>query len=132
MGGEQMTWFWKIVQFPFFALAWAYERLTKRKGCVMDGTTTETGAALIAAERERQQEKWAASHDDTHDAGELRQAAITYLTAGLGSGWGSPPSPWPFEDSAWKPRSDIQNLTKAGALIAAEIDRLQRERDARV
>jgi len=34
---------------------------------------------------------------------------------------------WPWEREAWKPSEDpIRNLVKAGALIAAEIDRLQR------
>ena len=40
------------------------------------------------------------------------------------------PNPqWPFEDAAWKPSHDpVKNLVKAGALIAAEIDRLQRQK----
>jgi hypothetical protein len=34
---------------------------------------------------------------------------------------------WPWDPSWWKPSPDpIRNLVKAGALIAAEIDRLQR------
>jgi hypothetical protein len=34
---------------------------------------------------------------------------------------------WPWSKKWWKPSSDpIRNLVKAGALIAAEIDRLQR------
>lgn len=38
---------------------------------------------------------------------------------------------WPWEDAAWKPVDDpIRNLVKAGALIAAEIDRLLRAQDA--
>jgi hypothetical protein len=33
---------------------------------------------------------------------------------------------WPWNDDDWKPSPDpIRNLVKAGALIAAEIDRLQ-------
>lgn len=38
-------------------------------------------------------------------------------------------SDWPWHSSWWKPSDDpIRNLVKAGALIAAEIDRLQRQR----
>lgn len=38
-----------------------------------------------------------------------------------------PPDDWPWEPEAWKPEPEaIDNLMKAGALIAAEIDRLQR------
>lgn len=34
---------------------------------------------------------------------------------------------WPWRDEDWKPSNDrVANLVKAGALIAAEIDRLQR------
>jgi hypothetical protein len=34
---------------------------------------------------------------------------------------------WPWDQDWWKPSPDpIRNLVKAGALIAAEIDRLQR------
>ena len=37
-----------------------------------------------------------------------------------------PPTLWPWALSQWKPTPDdrIRELTKAGALIAAEIDRL--------
>jgi hypothetical protein len=34
---------------------------------------------------------------------------------------------WPWEWSFWKPRDPVRNLVIAGALIAAEIDRLQRK-----
>jgi hypothetical protein len=34
---------------------------------------------------------------------------------------------WPWDEKWWKPSTNpIRNLVKAGALIAAEIDRLQR------
>jgi hypothetical protein len=34
---------------------------------------------------------------------------------------------WPWDNKYWKPSEDkVRNLVKAGALIAAEIDRLQR------
>lgn len=42
-------------------------------------------------------------------------------------GWDEAPNDWPWDRSWWKPSPDpIRNLVKAGALIAAEIDRLQR------
>ena len=45
----------------------------------------------------------------------------------------APPERWPWDESWWKPSNDsIRNLVKAGALIAAEIDRLHRkQRDDR-
>lgn len=91
---------------------------------------------LIAAERERQvsQEGWTPAHDDEHTFGEIARAAACYAMppelrqtyrAGFNPRYIA--SDWPWEASAWKPTSDrIRELVKAGALIAAEIDRLQR------
>jgi hypothetical protein len=89
------------------------------------------GAQLIAAERERQvtEEGWTPEHDDTHQLGELVDAAVCYARCPLGAGWRGPnysPEFWPWDPSWWKPASDLDNLVKAGALIAAEIDRLRR------
>jgi hypothetical protein len=87
------------------------------------------GAALIAVERQRQinREGYDYGHDDAHSEGELLAAAACYLTPPVGSGWGpTPPLSWPWEPEAWKPKDRISDLVRAGALIAAEIDRLQR------
>jgi hypothetical protein len=87
-----------------------------------------TGAELIAAERRRQvdAEGWTPGHDDEHSQGELRRAAACYLST-RADGMHSLGRFWPWEQSWWKPSPDpIRNLAKAGALIAAEIDRLQR------
>ncbi len=85
------------------------------------------GVELIAAERRRQieQEDWTPEHDDEHSMGELRQAARAY--AGDPGHASNPPAGWPWDEEWWKPSEDaVRNLVKAGALIAAEIDRLQR------
>lgn len=98
-----------------------------------------TGTELIAAERQRQieVEGWTQEHDDEHEAGQLAAAARCYTkTAQLqvcrlaSRKPGRPEFTWPWDDDAWKPSDDpIRNLVKAGALIAAEIDRLQRAKD---
>jgi hypothetical protein len=95
----------------------------------------EGGVGLIAAERQRQVsgEGWTAAHDDGHDSGQMAQAAAVYAQVASNQIAGGPvalePSMWPWESKWYKPYSDpIRNLAKAGALIAAEIDRLQRER----
>lgn len=92
---------------------------------------TTTGARLIAAERQRQisQEGWTPEHDDEHQRHELIVAAMAYANGSLFESAGSvPPDYWPWDEVSWKPSDDpIRNLTKAGALIAAEIDRLQRK-----
>lgn len=104
-----------------------------------------TGIEMIADERARQmaEEGWTAEHDDEHDDFALSQAAVAYAQHALQVGtppdapyWmGDDDGPTPAADlfpwslDWWKPSPDpIRNLVKAGALIAAEIDRLQRAR----
>lgn len=97
------------------------------------GVGVVTGAEMIVAERQRQIERegWTAEHDDEHNDGELLDAAHCYLET-VRLFHLTPFNPrsfdWPWELAAWKPSSDdpIRNLVKAAALIAAEIDRLQR------
>ncbi len=103
-----------------------------------DASTTSAlaGAQLIAAERERQmaEEGWTPEHDDDHRHYELAKAGATYaLYAGVGP-WLQEIAPltWPWEREWFKPagnRDRIRDLVKAGALIAAEIDRLSRLSD---
>ena len=95
------------------------------------------GVERIAAERKRQTEKesWTAKHDDQWDDGELAKAAACYamteVTRKLPIGnikVSVREMLWPFGWVYWKPTPDnrIRELEKAGALIAAEIDRLLR------
>lgn len=88
------------------------------------------GIKLIAAERQRQieQEGWTPEHDDQHAPGELLAAAICYAICCLNGSSAKPPL-WPWGAAWWKPKAPVRNLTKAGALIAAEIDRLLRARE---
>ena len=96
----------------------------------------KTGIELIAAERQRQieVEKWSVGHDDEHDEGQLARAAACYALPDNIRQWKLSHytslvwNVWPF-DAEWlklTPNNRIKELTKAGALIAAEIDRLQR------
>lgn len=82
------------------------------------------GAALIAAERRRQiaAEGYTAEHDAAHP-GDLALAAMAYLDRDRGH----PPAYWPWAPGYWKPtpHDRVRQLTKAGALVAAEIDRLR-------
>ena len=67
-----------------------------------------------------------AAHDDRHAEGELVLAGAFYaLNAVYGEDYGLP-IPWPFESGAFKPRSPREDLVRAGALIMAEIERLDR------
>lgn len=91
------------------------------------------GIELIAIERERQitEEGWTSGHDQEHNRGELALASAAYASAELyrrttSEGYDNTPHIWPFDASSWKPtpKDRIRELVKAGALIAAEIDRL--------
>lgn len=88
----------------------------------------KTGIELIAEERERQKqiEGWTPEHDDAHEAEEMLQAAICYCGHAASYEMNLSDVPWPWAQEWWKPSNPIRDLTKAGALIAAEIDRLQR------
>lgn len=93
------------------------------------------GIAIIAAERRRQlkQEGWTQEHDAEHLNGELAIAAACYVLAEYARSYGrhnvdEMPVKWPWAEECWKPTPDdrIRELAKAGALIAAEIDRIRR------
>jgi hypothetical protein len=88
-----------------------------------------TGAQMISAERFRQidEEKRTAEADDALPASDLAKAGVAYAFAAIYSD-GRPgcPAPWPWDAKFWKPASAIRMLVKAGALIAAEIDRRHR------
>lgn len=88
----------------------------------MGGHETTDGAAMIAAERRRQiaTEGWTADHDRQHVSGELVQAALYYADPEAGV------LDWPWDN--WpktKGEDRVRDLVKAGALIAAEVDRLR-------
>ena len=98
------------------------------------------GIEMIKAERERQiaKEGWTPEHDAHHILGELSIAAACYAkVASALARWKpdeiawSAPGAWPWDGGWWKPSPDpVHNLVKAGALIAAEIDRLQSAKEA--
>lgn len=104
----------------------------------------KSGVEIIGAERGKQVNKhgYSLSHDLTHDSGQLTDAAIAYIRFNLydsnegdrdEADFGDPdapvvmiPSEWPFLPEEFHGIDDdrITQLAKAGAFIAAEIDRL--------
>lgn len=99
-----------------------------------------TGTDLIKRERDRQviEEGWSYEHDDEHIKGELAQAAACYAWPPMRPVFVKTAFPWDRQ-RYWKPElfgigandtekreARIRVLVKAGALIAAEIDRLLR------
>ena len=94
-----------------------------------------TGIEAIAAERRRQieAEGWTPEHDDDHAGGELAKAAGCYAWAAAQSDelrgvFRDPPPTWPpiWGSKWWKLKDRRSDLVRAGALIAAEIGRLDR------
>jgi len=93
----------------------------------------------VIAERRRQieVEGHTTAHDDRHTKGELARAAACYCAVAgndeetrqvrLRMGWW--PSTWPWDWLQWKPQSRRRDLVRAGALIIAEIERLDRAKE---
>lgn len=111
---------------------------------IEEGGTTE-GVKLIAAERRRQIEKLGFGNirDDRYCFGELAGAACSYAETACRQAAEAPvvrdvdslrpTQMWRWASEWWRPSTDpVRNLAKAGALIAAEIDRLLRERESDV
>lgn len=92
----------------------------------------------IVAERRHQieDEGWTPEHDDRHVEGELPLAAACYAkSAGSYSDEARARWPhasktisplWPWDPKWWKPKTCRIDLVRAGALIVAEIERLDR------
>lgn len=96
--------------------------------------TRDEATELIALERKRQLEVlgWTAEHDNQYRRGQLLLAAICYFFIGTFKGnvvalneFGVPYL-WPWQNSWWKPKDEVRNLVRAGALAMAEIDRISR------
>jgi hypothetical protein len=115
------------------------------------GSNTPAGDSVfaeIAAERRRQVEVegWSPEHDDKHRDGSLAQAAGCYVfhaaayqrvryNIDLAAYRASPPRDrflsgfnlsWPWDRAWWKPKDPRRDLIRAGALIVAEVERLDR------
>lgn len=82
----------------------------------------------VLAERARQvsAEGWTPEHDDQYQHGSIAQAAGCYALHASGVYKGMYPSVWPWMPKWWKPTTPRRDLVKAGALILAEIERLDR------
>lgn len=82
----------------------------------------------VLSERRRQieAEGWTPEHDDAHNNGELAEAAGCYALHHNDPGLKGAPAWWPWHAAWWKPGDQRRNLIKAGALILAELERLDR------
>lgn len=110
------------------------------KAIAVEQPTLSRAATDVLAERRGhvQREGWTSEHDDQHSDGSMASAAAAYCL-------GEPehrtiaPAPggrpgvatyiwriWPWAAKWWKPKDRRQDLVRAGALIIAEIERLDR------
>ena len=102
-----------------------------------DTMTLANALADVYSERMRQieVEGWTAEHDDAHADGSMADAAACYAYAGSKETEGPLSwyrtvrlTMWPrsWSESWWKPKDRRRDLVRAGALIVAEIERLDR------
>ncbi|WP_368649706.1 MazG-like family protein [Brucella intermedia] len=108
-----------------------YNDLVCRLWRAMAAVAPDQSAAVrdVQAERRRQidEENFRAADDDNYVNGSLAAAASCYAMAAARKnclGW--EPVGWPWHYSWWKPTAARRDLVKAGALIIAEIERLDR------
>lgn len=89
----------------------------------------------IVAERRRQieVEGFTAEHDDGYMPGTLARAAAAYCGQAAwvwGGPYSIPPDIWPWSIDWWKPEHPRRELVKAGALVLAELESIERRRKA--
>lgn len=81
----------------------------------------------VIAERQRQKavEGWTSEHDDKYGKSQLLWASSCYLLNTI-QPFNRIPMDWPWDSSWWKPTTPRRDLVKSGALILAEIERIDR------
>jgi hypothetical protein len=86
----------------------------------------------LLAERARQinVEGFSLERDDAYTDGELAQAAACYAASSQSRDISYMSHLWPWANEWWKPGTTREDLLKAGALVLAEIERIDRARAA--
>lgn len=100
----------------------------KRRPAPAAGDALTDAARDVLAERQRQisAEGWTPEHDDKNTAEQLALAAVCYALPQGDYTIPEPPEFWPWDVAWWKPGDRRRELIKAGALVLAEIERLDR------
>jgi hypothetical protein len=95
----------------------------------VDTHDTDRVISELKAERFRQIsiKGWTLEDDDAHAHRQLAQAAACYAAHETGI-----TVRWPWSWMGFKPKSHRENLVRAGALIIAEIERIDRATVARM
>lgn len=110
-----------------------FHRTTEEAVAAWNKRTVPAVLIDVAAERRRQieVEGWTPEHDDKHADGEIASAAACYALRNGHHGvpldcGGEVPRDWPWADEWWKPKAPRHDLIRALALLAAEVERLDR------
>lgn len=125
----------------FTSEALAQARAEGKAEGMRDWQQMEKAAQDVLAERERQKtaEGWTSDHDDSHTKGEMAAAAGIYALVASSSDrrWivkglsgndyiAAAMKLWPWDKPWFKPTDPRRDLVKAGALLLAEIERIDR------
>lgn len=89
--------------------------------------TSAVNDVLAERIRQIQVERWGPDDDDARGNRELARAAACYANPFYHpDGRTTSPMGWPWSPGWWKPTTPRRDLVKAGALLLAEIERLDR------
>lgn len=126
---------------PELAMIEAFEILKMKRTPATDAFLAEVRAQgvgslsnavqSVIAERQRQQsaEGWTPEHDDQYSKSQLLWASSCYVLNTI-QPFNRIPLDWPWAPEWWKPTNPRRDLVKAGALILAEIERIDRQEAA--
>lgn len=130
-------------------ISWVFEALAEpcEAGEAQEWRSPAASDVLTERRRQTEVEGWTPEHDDEHSDRSMalaaacyamfaslsdRQRAATDMPASLTvagktiPGWAAWLGIWPWARSWWKPKDRRRDLVRAGALILAEIERLDR------
>ena len=123
-----VTWKEQALQMRDDSEQWFIElQQAKNRIAELEGGAFNPAILDVVAERQRQQsvEGWTPEHDNAYQNSELADAAACYAIHAHNQGF-STPAHWPWSPDWWKQSGARRDLVKAGALILAEIERIDR------
>lgn len=100
----------------------------------MNGLTKAASDVLAERQRQMEREGWTPEHDDEHNTGELARAAAAYCLTEtdvpvIYKLMEADRPIWPWSIGWYKPKDRRANMVRAAALLLAEIERLDRNRE---
>ncbi|VFR96442.1 Phage protein [plant metagenome] len=120
---------WLNTEGSYFVEGYRAALAAQASGQAQDALTQAAQDVLAERQRQISVEGWTPEHDDKYTAGDMASAAACYASQGRYHypEPGKPGPNWPWAPAWWKPAGYRSNLIKAGALVLAEIERLDRD-----